>query len=123
VKRILAAITMVATAAALAHGAPVWNMVLHPLTAQYTIFGGAFGDTYAPVAGDIRIAFYLRGAAARQMFDAIGPDKKKGECGTEEGRRMRERGDISCSHDPKQGYECDFGLDLTSGRSTNGSIC
>lgn len=117
---ILAPLTV--AAAALAHGAQQWEWGTRPADIQYAIYGGDLGDTYAPVAHDVHVAFYLRGRAAKEMFDVMGPDKKS-ECGIEKGGRVREKEHVACRYRPSDGYECDFGFDLTSGKSIGGSIC
>ena len=73
---------------ALAHGAQVWEWALRPAEVKYAIYGGDLGDTYAPTPSDVRVAFYVRGRAAREMFEAMGPDSKS-ECGIEKGGRAR----------------------------------
>jgi hypothetical protein len=98
---------------ALAHGAQVW---------EYAIYGGDLGDTYAPTSSDARIAFYVRGRAAKEMFQTMGPDRKS-ECGIEKGGRVRMKEHVACSYRPSDGYQCDFGFDLRSGKSIGGSIC
>lgn len=107
---------------ALAHGAQVWEWALRPAEAKYAIYGGDLGDTYAPTAKDVRVAFYVRGRAAREMFKAMGPDRKS-ECGIEKGGRIRVKEHVACSYRPSDGYQCDFGFDLRSGKSIGGSIC
>lgn len=70
----------------------------------------------------MRIAFYVRGSAAREMFDAMVPDRKS-DCGIEKGGRVREKERVACSYRPSDGYQCDFGFDLGSGKSIGGSVC
>lgn len=106
----------------LAHGAQVWEWALHPAEVKYAIYGGDLGDSYAPTPNDVRVAFYVRGRAARVMFEAMGPDRKS-ECGIEKGSRVREKEHVACRYRPSDGYECDFGFDLRSGKSIGGSIC
>lgn len=113
---------LIVTVAALAHGAQKWEWVTRPADTEYVIYGGDLGDTYAPVSKDVHVAFYVRGRAAREMFDVMGPDKKS-ECGVEKGGRVRQKENVACRYRPSDGYECDFGFDLTSGRSIGGSIC
>jgi len=46
-------------------------------TASYWIYGGGLGDPIAPTSKDKKIAFSIEGDAAKQIFEAIGPDKKR----------------------------------------------
>lgn len=121
-KRFALLATLVAAVAALAHGAQQWEWVTRPAEVKYVIYGGDLGDTYKPVPSDVHVAFYVRGRAAKDMFDAMGPDKKS-ECGIEKGGRVREKEHVACRYRPSDGYQCDFGFDLTSGKSIGGSIC
>lgn len=114
--------TLIGAVAALAHGAQQWEWNTRPAEVQYVIYGGNLGDTYAPASKDVHVAFYVRGRAAKEMFDAMGPDRKS-ECGIEKGGRVREKENVACRYRPSDGYECDFGFDLRSGKSIGGSIC
>lgn len=113
---------MTGTFVALAHAAQVWEWTLRTADVKYAIYGGDLGDTYAPSPNDARVAFYVRGRAAKEMFEAMGPDRKS-ECGIEKGGRVREKEHVACSYRPSDGYQCDFGFDLRSGKSIGGSIC
>ncbi len=121
-KRISGALILLAAGAAMGQGANAWNWVLRTADTKYVIYGGGLGDTYAPAPGDTHIAFYVRGAAAKEMFTAMGPDKKS-ECGIERGGRVREKDHVACRYRPSDGYQCDFGFDLVLGKSIGGSIC
>ena len=65
---------------------------------------------------------HIRGQAAREMFNAMGSDRKN-LCGIEIGGRVREREHLACRYTPSDGYQCDFGFDLATGKSIGGSIC
>ncbi|UMR32124.1 hypothetical protein MJ904_08110 [Massilia sp. MB5] len=121
-KHIAISLPFIAAFTALAHGASAWEWMLKPADVKYIIYGGELGDPYAATRHDIHAAFYIRGQAAKEMFKAMGPDKKS-VCFTEKGGRIREKEHITCRFRPSQGYECDFGFDLTSGKSIGGSIC
>ncbi|NRR33594.1 hypothetical protein HSX11_25795 [Oxalobacteraceae bacterium] len=121
-KRFIAALALLVAGMALGHEAKTWEWTLQPLVGKYAIYGGDLGDTPPPAKDDARIAFYVRGSAAREMFAAIGPDRKN-RCGIEKGGRVREKERIACYYRPSDGYQCSFGFDLTSGRSIGGSIC
>jgi hypothetical protein len=89
---------------------------------DYVIYGGGLADPHAPATGDKHIAIWIKGRAAKEVFDALGSDLKDA-CGTEDGGRVRAKENVSCTYHRKDGYACDFGFDLTSGRSIGGSIC
>lgn len=121
-KRFVLAFVSVPVFAALAHAAHEWEWMLRPAEARYVLYGGDIGDTHAPAPNDVHVAFYVRGRAAKEMFDAMGPDRKT-ECGIEKGGRVREKEHVACRFRPSDGYQCDFGFDLSSGKSIGGSIC
>ncbi len=93
-------------------------------TASYWIYGGGLGDPATPTSKDKKIAFSIEGDAAKQIFEAIGPDKKD-VCS--EGRatrfRSRDKENLSCTRGKENTYTCSFGFDLVSGKSIGGSIC
>jgi len=92
------------------------------LKGEYLIFGGELGDTVPPTRKDRKVAFTFRGPLAEDLFDHIGPDNKD-TCGAAPDHRIRDRGNLSCVWDKRDGYTCYFGLDVPTGKSTNGSIC
>lgn len=92
------------------------------LKGDYWIYGGALGDTVPPTKNDRKVAFTFRGPLAKELFDQIGPDNKD-TCGAGPDHRIRDRNDLSCVWDKREGYTCYFGLDVPKGKSTNGSIC
>jgi hypothetical protein len=104
-----------------AEGEP-WRFAFQPFTGHYSIYGGGLGDPVAPSEQSRNVAFSINGPVAKQIFEALGPDLKSA-CGAENGTRMRQRADLQCSYDPKNGYACTFGFDLVSGRSIGGSLC
>jgi len=120
--RYLPPLLLTLAATTLVHAVEPWDWMPRLLTAKYIIYGGDLGDAHAPGKGDMRIAFYVRGSAAKEMFDAIGPDRKS-ECGIEKGGRVREKERVACRYRPSDGYQCDFGFDLGSGKSIGGSVC
>lgn len=101
-----------------------WTFAYLPATAKYAIYGGELGDAIPPTDGDKRISIYLDGAAARDIFNHIGPDLTD-VCGAEDNTRIREKdgGRISCSYAPKDGYRCYIGFDLRTGKSIGGVSC
>ena len=105
----------------LAHQArAVWEFVERNFSASYAIYGGYLDEAVAPVAGDTKVAFRLTGAAARDMFDAMGPDLPNG-CPDPQ-IRVRNRDMLLCRYRPKDGYRCDFGFDLSTGLSIGGAV-
>ncbi|MCM5679124.1 hypothetical protein M8A51_06225 [Schlegelella sp. S2-27] len=103
---------------------PAWEFSYKPAQASFATFGGGLGDPVPPSEQDSRIAFQLRGQAAREMFDAMGPDKTDA-CSSTAGERFRSRDDdrLTCTRSPKGEYACYFGFDLKTGASVGGSVC
>lgn len=93
-----------------------------PLKGDYWIYGGELGDTVPPTKKDRKVAFTFKGPLAKDLFDHIGPDNKD-TCGAAPDHRIRDRGDLSCTWDKRQGYTCYFGLNVPTGKSINGIIC
>ena len=92
--------------------------------ASYRIYGGGLGDPTAPSLHDNKVAFSVEGAAAKQIFDAIGPDQRD-SCTEGSGMRVRHKDHehLTCTLSKKNEYACSFGFDLVSGKSIGGSIC
>jgi len=122
VKKTATVLGLVACGLALAQSTSSWKFGHRPFKGDYSIYGGGLGDPIPPKKGDKHMAFSITGQAAKDMFNAMGPDLK-GVCGTEDGGRIRQRAEVSCSYRPKDGYHCTFGFDLTTGKSIGGSIC
>jgi hypothetical protein len=101
-----------------------WIFSFRPAAVRYAIYGNSLGDMTAPSSNDRKIAFEITGRAAREMFDAIGPDQKD-LCASEPGVRFRSRDEerIACTRTRAGDYTCHFGFDLQSGSSIGGSIC
>lgn len=105
----------------LAHQArAVWEYVQRDFSDSYAIYGGYLDDPVPPVAGDTKVAFRFKGTAAKDMFEAIGPDLRDG-C-PDSTIRLRNRDMLLCRHHPKDGYRCDVGFDLSTGLSIGGSV-
>jgi len=117
VTALLAALSIV-----MAQAAQNWIFSFQPLKGRYAIYGGGLGDPLPPTKKDKRIAFWIDGKAARQMFEAMGPDLRN-TCGADGGYRLRQRAEVSCTYYPDDGHRCAFGFDLLTGRSIGGSIC
>ncbi|MBB5606027.1 MULTISPECIES: hypothetical protein [unclassified Janthinobacterium] len=101
------------------HASAVWQYVHKDFSGRYAIYGGYLEEAVSPAAGDAKAAFNLTGAAARDMFNAIGPDLK--DACPDPQIRIRNRETLSCRYHPADGYRCDFGFDLSTGLSIAGS--
>ena len=100
----------------------IQGFAYQPLKGDYLIYGGELGDTAPPTKTDRKVAFTFKGPLAKDLFEQIGPDRKDA-CGAAPDHRIRDRGDLSCIWDKRDGYICYFGLDVPTGKSTYGSIC
>lgn len=94
------------------------------LSGIYQIYGGGLGDPVPPSPHDQKIMFSITGPAAKDIFDAIGPDKKD-ICSQHSRTRVRSKDDenLSCRKSETGQYDCNFGFDLRSGKSIGGVIC
>jgi hypothetical protein len=122
VKTILIAFIYLVCGELLAQNRPDWSFSFQPLKGSYAIYGGGLADPVAPAKGSTNVAFSVTGPVARQMFQSMGPDLKD-VCGAENGHRIRQRAEVSCSWHASEGYQCDFGFDLVTGNSIGGSTC
>jgi hypothetical protein len=100
----------------------VWGASSKPLKGDYQVYGGTLSEMLPPTRKDRKVAFMFTGPLAKQLFDQIGPDAKM-SCSDASDYRERNRGDLSCTYTKDNGYACYFGLDVPTGKSTNGSIC
>jgi hypothetical protein len=100
----------------------VWEYVHKAFTGTYVIYGGypSQDDARAPTPGDTKVAFNLTGNAAKEMFEAIGPDMKGGCVSSD--FHVRQRDMLVCRFRPQDGYRCNFGFDLSTGLSVGGSV-
>jgi hypothetical protein len=94
------------------------------LEGVYRVYGGGLGDPVAPTAKDKKVMFSITGDAARELFDALGPDKKD-VCTEGSGTRVRGRDNdnLVCLRSANGEYSCNFGFDLRSGKSIGGIVC
>jgi len=109
----------------LANAAKPWSGTYTVFNGKYLIYSGDLGETAAPKPTDRKAAFVLYGEAAKNLFESIGPDLKDA-CGTSSGMRVRQKGDLDCTHDKDDRtspYVCHLGIDLRTGKSMHGSIC
>ncbi|GAB3443376.1 hypothetical protein GCM10027320_34560 [Massilia solisilvae] len=111
----------------------VWDYTSGELSGDYVIYGGypTQAEAHAPTPGDAKVAFSLRGTAAKEIYDAIGAGPARGApperaCTGHPEIKVRERDALICRHSPR-GYWCTFGFDLSTGLSiwgiTGGRIC
>lgn len=112
----------------------IWNYADKSFSGSYVIYGGYPDEreAHAPALGDAKVAFNVRGVAAKEIFDAIGPGRAERApaqraCPEHPEIRVRERDALICRHSLKNGYWCTVGFDLTTGLSTwgiaGGRIC
>ena len=101
-----------------------WSFIYRPAATRYVIYGAGLGDPVAPSKKDAKVAFEITGGAAKDIFEAIGPDKPD-QCAPTTGIRFRSKDDdkLACLRAPTGQYSCSFGFDLNSGKSTISSIC
>ena len=98
----------------------VRDFVQKDFSASYAIYGAYLDAAVAPVGGDTKVAFRLTGGAAKDLFEAIGPDMPDG-CPDSQ-IRIRHRDVLLCRHRPNDGYRCHFGFDLSTGLSIAGAV-
>jgi hypothetical protein len=118
---IIAAVTLYSLAQAAEKKPETWDGRPKPLKGDYQVYGGTLSEAIPPTSKDRKVAFMFTGPLAKELFDQIGPDVKM-SCSDVAGYRERRRGDLMCTHD-EDGYSCYFGLDVPTGKSTNGAIC
>lgn len=121
-KHLVATALLAAASIVMAQAAQKWIFSFQPLKGRYAIYSGGLGDPLPATKNDKRIAFWIDGKSARQMFDAMGPDLRN-TCGAEDGYRLRQRAEVSCTYHVGEGHHCAFGFDLMTGRSIAGPIC
>jgi len=93
-------------------------------TGNYIIYSGGIGDPQKPISNEKKIAIEIDGKAAKEIFNAIGPDVPD-VCGATADLRIRKKNDgaLSCSRSLKGEYRCHIGFDLQSGKSIGGVVC
>jgi hypothetical protein len=95
-----------------------------PLTGVYQVYGGSLADMLPPAPKDRNLLVRFEGKTARDLFEYIGPDRKKdAACTDDPDYRERRRGDLTCTYWKSSGYSCLLGLNLKTGKSENGAIC
>lgn len=122
--KILFSILLLLTGLSAAFASESSNTEHQPITGLYKIYGGGLGDETPPGARDKKVMFSITGAAARDVFEQIGPDKKD-NCKAGQGIRVRQRdgGNLFCLRSKEGNYKCNIGFDLITGKSIGGIIC
>ncbi|UGQ48874.1 hypothetical protein [Massilia endophytica] len=101
-----------------------WSEEYKAFTGSYQVYSGSLSEMAPPKPPERKSAFMLKGQAAKELFQSIGPDVKEAEaCSSAPHYRERRKGDIDCVHTRENGYTCHFGFDLRTGKSIPGSIC
>lgn len=96
--------------------------------AIYFIHGGTLADRQRPTENDRKLSIVIDGQAAKNIFDAIGPDLPE-TCSMEKGDRARDKKGVQCRYTAqdkgaKEGpFRCWIGLDLRSGDSVGTASC
>ena len=121
-----AAVLLSAASAADLPGDPsgLWK----PFPAIFKIHSGVVADRTPPTQKDRKLTINVSGAAARDLFESIGPDVQQ-TCNDGQGDRDRRRKGIYCTYDPadekaKDGpYRCWIGVNLVTGEAENNVSC
>ncbi|MFJ1467831.1 hypothetical protein [Massilia orientalis] len=100
-----------------------WHEKYKLLKATYLIYSGEPDERAAPTRTDRKIAIIVEGDAAREVFESLYPDAKGVTCTTEQGERLRRKGDVWCSYRPSDGYRCFMGFNLRNGQPHSGASC
>lgn len=124
-KTILFLVSSVALlASAYAAIAKEWNGDYADYKLKYMMYSGDLDEKEAPKPSDKKLSFMVEGQLAKEIFDSLGADLKQA-CGATQGVRIRQRGDVECSHHQGMAspYTCLFGLNLKNGKSIPGATC
>lgn len=123
-KYLVALVAVLVSLHAHAEGKGKWTGKNKPLAnATYLVYSGEPGDRGPPTSADRKLAITIRGQAAKEIFDSIGPDAKGVSCSLEDGERMRSKGEVWCSYMPSDGYMCFLGFNLKTGEPHSGGTC
>lgn len=96
--------------------------------AIYKLHSGIVADRLPPTAADSRLTVLVDGEAAKEIFNAIGPDYPE-TCSGEKGDRHRRRKGIVCDYtaqdaSAKDGpYRCWVGVNLRTGDTVSTISC
>jgi hypothetical protein len=108
---------------------PLLNMarvkVYAPLNAKYTITGEHLVDP-APEDKKDRVAIYIDGNSARDLYKAMLVPERRESCGgppSPEAQPSKTAGGLECIGDDKDGYSCAVAIMLDSGATTSATVC
>lgn len=95
-----------------------------PADSGYMLYSGSLGDPAPPTKSNAKLSLAIKGKAATDLFNQIGPDTKD-SCQSEKGSRFRTKGNgsVSCQYTKQDGYSCYLGVDLKKGKLVNASVC
>lgn len=99
-----------------------WSFQPKPLKGGYQVYGGTLSEVQPPSPKNRKVSLVLEGQLARELFEQIGPDRKK-VCGAASDHRVRLKGDLACVRNKRDGYACYLGIDERTGKSTRGAGC
>lgn len=99
-----------------------WSFQPKPITGGYQVYGGTLSEVQPPSSKNRKVSLVLEGTLAKELFEQIGPDRKKA-CGAASGHRVRLKGDLACIRNKRDGYACYLGIDERTGKSTRGAGC
>jgi hypothetical protein len=113
--RVALILVMVALATVSGQGAPNQTR----LQGDFMLFGGVLGESSPPTGTDAKVSFHITGRLAAEMYDRLGAKAQHDECTNSSVRTLR---DVVCYRSGRVN-DCYFGLDLKTGKTTNGVIC
>ena len=94
-----------------------------PLRGTLTLRGATLVDPPPDEAMDTHAAFFVEGAAARLLYDALQGPPADDACDGG-GGSIKRSGNVACSRSADGAtYECHFAIDLERGRVTLGAAC
>ena len=122
-KRIFLAIVLATAFSVSATEESVYEPIYESASAKYTIYGQDLSEPARPTKKDSKIAFSLTGRVAKEMFEAMPPDRDI-KCSDDAGFRFRSRDHekLVCTYYLGE-YACSFGFDLGTGKSIGGGSC
>lgn len=90
------------------------------LSGSLTITGKT-GENPPPGEKKDRVAFFVTGAAAKRIYDAMPAKAVRDVC--EDGMRVKDAGNLGCSKGADGEYICMFAIVLTNGQSKPYGSC
>lgn len=95
-------------------------MDTRPLSGTYAIGSATLVDP-PPGESKDRVLFYIDGAAAKEIYDAMQVEARPSVC--DPSLRSKTAGMLECSRSPGGDHECSIGVLLTKGASVRASVC